>query len=63
MARTAPPPRIPPSGVVSLTPGQIADANNKYQPPLTPEQRAEKQSREKGPDTSHLTVWDPSTRR
>lgn len=72
MPRTAPPPKLAVvkkgtkehGPVIRLTAQQIAHLSAQYAPPLTAEERAEKEMREANiPDTSHLTVWDPSTRR
>ncbi len=69
MARTVLPVRVAlpgkgeHGGVQFLTTQEIKELKEKYAPPLTPEERAEKQEREANrPDTSHLTVWDPSRR-
>lgn len=72
MPRTAPPPvqKVLSRGkgehgaVVVLSRHEILALQQKYQPPMTAAEIIEKQEREANiPDNSHLTVWDPSTRR
>jgi hypothetical protein len=69
MPRTTLPIRLVLSGkgehscVEILSTQEINALKEKYRPPLTAQERAEKQEREANrPDTSHLTVWDPSRR-